>query len=452
MATDGASCSRKSSSTPTNNRNALKKGPWTVSEDTILVEYVKKHGEGNWNAVQRNSGLMRCGKSCRLRWANHLRPNLKKGAFSADEERLIVELHATLGNKWARMAAQLPGRTDNEIKNYWNTRFKRRQRAGLPIYPQDHQEHQHLDCSSPQVPSLSSLLPLSSTKPMNQTPLLFLDTFKSVPAASVIPPHHYNHANTPYGSNELRPFRDDGGLSLSLAASNSSLSPSSLMAQPFYTQGFPNSLLVPSILDCKYLEFGISTGMGVLELPLIQSTVPPNQATPELSSSEDADQPYNEMETAFFRDKNSGLLEDMIGESETLKDKFERKSAWNNIEGAVVGNLHDQSDYSFGNGSVSSENNYEGIDNKAEGDVIIGVDDDLLINLLDNFPMAVPMPNWNEENNGQLVPFNLTHGTSGEIESQTKDSRYNPDAASSGLPEQERNCGHCLWNNMPSIY
>jgi Myb-like DNA-binding domain len=83
----------------------LKKGPWTSAEDAILVEYVKNHGEGNWNAVQKNTGLARCGKSCRLRWANHLRPNLKKGAFSAEEEKLIIELHAKLGNKWARMAA-----------------------------------------------------------------------------------------------------------------------------------------------------------------------------------------------------------------------------------------------------------------------------------------------------------------------------------------------------------
>ncbi|KAH6774834.1 hypothetical protein C2S51_013238 [Perilla frutescens var. frutescens] len=115
----------------------LKKGPWTSAEDAILVEYVTKHGEGNWNAVQKHSGLARCGKSCRLRWANHLRPDLKKGAFTPEEERRIIELHAKLGNKWARMAAELPGRTDNEIKNYWNTRIKRRQRAGLPIYPPD---------------------------------------------------------------------------------------------------------------------------------------------------------------------------------------------------------------------------------------------------------------------------------------------------------------------------
>ncbi|KAH1128416.1 hypothetical protein GLYMA_06G312900v4 [Glycine max] len=126
----------------------LKKGPWTAAEDALLVNYVQKHGEGNWNAVQNYSGLSRCGKSCRLRWANHLRPNLKKGAFTAEEERMIAELHAKMGNKWARMAAHLPGRTDNEIKNYWNTRMKRRRRAGLPLYPpevllQAFQERKH---------------------------------------------------------------------------------------------------------------------------------------------------------------------------------------------------------------------------------------------------------------------------------------------------------------------
>ncbi|CAI0379742.1 unnamed protein product [Linum tenue] len=120
----------------------LKKGPWTAEEDAILLEYVRKHGEGNWNAVQRNSGLNRCGKSCRLRWANHLRPNLKKGSFTHEEERLIIELHAKMGNKWARMANLLPGRTDNEIKNYWNTRIKRHQRQGLPLYPPNIQTQQ----------------------------------------------------------------------------------------------------------------------------------------------------------------------------------------------------------------------------------------------------------------------------------------------------------------------
>ncbi|XP_057754167.1 transcription factor GAMYB-like isoform X3 [Arachis stenosperma] len=84
----------------------LKKGPWTSAEDAILVDYVKKHREGNWNAVQRHSGLV--GKSCRIRWANHLRPDLRKGAFTEEEEeRRIIELHAKMGNKWARMAAEV---------------------------------------------------------------------------------------------------------------------------------------------------------------------------------------------------------------------------------------------------------------------------------------------------------------------------------------------------------
>ncbi|CAA6658169.1 unnamed protein product [Spirodela intermedia] len=113
---------------------AMKKGPWTATEDAVLVDYVKKHGEGNWNAVQRNTGLSRCGKSCRLRWRT-ISAEPQEGLLLPDEERLILELHSKMGNKWARMAAQLPGRTDNEIKNYWNTRIKRRQRAGLPLYP-----------------------------------------------------------------------------------------------------------------------------------------------------------------------------------------------------------------------------------------------------------------------------------------------------------------------------
>ncbi|XP_020671813.1 transcription factor GAMYB isoform X2 [Dendrobium catenatum] len=130
--TDEGSCSGSSTGGGTVN---LKKGPWTTAEDALLISYVQKHGEGNWNAVQRHSGLLRCGKSCRLRWANHLRPHLKKGAFTTEEEQFIIQMHSKMGNRWARMAALLPGRTDNEIKNYWNTRVKRRSRAGLPLYP-----------------------------------------------------------------------------------------------------------------------------------------------------------------------------------------------------------------------------------------------------------------------------------------------------------------------------
>lgn len=89
-----------------NNERIFKRGPWTAEEDALLIEYVKKHGERHWNCVQ-NTGLIRCGKSCRLRWTNHLRPDLKKGAFSPEEERIVLELHSKLGNKWSKIAAEV---------------------------------------------------------------------------------------------------------------------------------------------------------------------------------------------------------------------------------------------------------------------------------------------------------------------------------------------------------
>uniref|UniRef100_A0A0D6QXI4 Uncharacterized protein n=1 Tax=Araucaria cunninghamii TaxID=56994 RepID=A0A0D6QXI4_ARACU len=104
----------------------LKKGPWTADEDRKLVNFITMHGHGCWREVPKLAGLLRCGKSCRLRWTNYLRPDLKRGLLSESEEKLIIDLHAAIGNRWSRIAAQLPGRTDNEIKNYWNTRIKKK--------------------------------------------------------------------------------------------------------------------------------------------------------------------------------------------------------------------------------------------------------------------------------------------------------------------------------------
>ncbi|CAH2044489.1 unnamed protein product [Thlaspi arvense] len=109
-------------------KQKLRKGLWSPEEDEKLLNYITRHGHGCWSSVPKLAGLQRCGKSCRLRWINYLRPDLKRGAFSQDEESLIIELHAALGNRWSQIATRLPGRTDNEIKNFWNSCLKKKLR------------------------------------------------------------------------------------------------------------------------------------------------------------------------------------------------------------------------------------------------------------------------------------------------------------------------------------
>ncbi|CAN6235254.1 unnamed protein product [Urochloa humidicola] len=118
-------------------KEGLKKGPWTPEEDQKLLAYIEQHGHGCWRSLPAKAGLQRCGKSCRLRWTNYLRPDIKRGKFSLQEEQTIIQLHALLGNRWSAIATHLPKRTDNEIKNYWNTHLKKRL-AKMGIDPVTH--------------------------------------------------------------------------------------------------------------------------------------------------------------------------------------------------------------------------------------------------------------------------------------------------------------------------
>ncbi|KAL9242775.1 hypothetical protein vseg_016741 [Gypsophila vaccaria] len=126
-------CSSKRSS-------MVNKGAWTSEEDKKLADYVEEHGAKKWKTVASKAGLSRCGKSCRLRWLNYLRPNIKRGNISDEEEDLILRLHKLLGNRWSLIAGRLPGRTDNEIKNYWNSHLSKKvnqqgEKTEIPLPP-----------------------------------------------------------------------------------------------------------------------------------------------------------------------------------------------------------------------------------------------------------------------------------------------------------------------------
>ncbi|KAK7277010.1 hypothetical protein RIF29_18159 [Crotalaria pallida] len=124
-------------------KDNVKRGQWTPEEDHKLSSYIAQHGTRHWRLIPKNAGLQRCGKSCRLRWTNYLRPDLKHGQFTDAEEETIVKLHSVFGNRWSLISHQLPGRTDNDVKNHWNTKL-RKKLSGRGIDPVTHKPFSHL--------------------------------------------------------------------------------------------------------------------------------------------------------------------------------------------------------------------------------------------------------------------------------------------------------------------
>ncbi|XP_072968467.1 transcription factor RAX3-like [Typha angustifolia] len=116
---------------PCCDKATVKRGPWSPEEDATLRSYLEKYGAGgNWIALPKKAGLKRCGKSCRLRWLNYLRPDVKHGGFTEEEDSIICSLYNQIGSRWSVIASKLPGRTDNGVKNYWNTKLKKKVMIG----------------------------------------------------------------------------------------------------------------------------------------------------------------------------------------------------------------------------------------------------------------------------------------------------------------------------------
>ncbi|GFP91143.1 transcription factor gamyb [Phtheirospermum japonicum] len=314
--------------------NQLKKGPWTSAEDAILVEYVTKHGEGNWNAVQKHSGLARCGKSCRLRWANHLRPNLKKGAFSPEEEQLIIELHAKMGNKWARMAAE------------------RRQRAGLPIYPPDISSQSSID--NPQTDNTNAFSSRPDPHYSGFTPANNIFEFRAIEFKNLQFNQHLYQTDTllspGFHSNPNGPFQHP---------------PKRLRGpDPFFPSGarrYQNGTTVQIAQSFMYNSTSSSSpsepGWAMkLELPSLQNQAgswgPPSSPLPSLESFDTF------IQTIPAEPRNSGLLDAVLYESNTMRNS-NYASEWGGYGNQTNSPLCHSPSSVFSDGTPISTNSFD---------------------------------------------------------------------------------------------
>ncbi|KAL3741220.1 hypothetical protein ACJRO7_016793 [Eucalyptus globulus] len=175
-----------------NSKKTVKKGAWSAEEDQKLVAYIMRYGIWSWTHMAEPAGLARTGKSCRLRWMNYLRPNIKHGNITKEEEEIIINSHQVLGSRWATIASRLPGRTDNEIKNYWNTRLKKRfiqEKLEMPIACDAKVNSNPNNILTHQNPSTSILYPTEATKFGSPQDIPTLD------ASSLCPSYEVHHGD-----------------------------------------------------------------------------------------------------------------------------------------------------------------------------------------------------------------------------------------------------------------
>ncbi|GAU35807.1 hypothetical protein TSUD_155820 [Trifolium subterraneum] len=240
-------------------KQKLRKGLWSPEEDEKLFNHITRFGVGCWSSVPKQAGLQRCGKSCRLRWINYLRPDLKRGMFSQQEEDLIISLHQLLGNRWAQIAAQLPGRTDNEIKNFWNSCLKKKlMKQGID--PTTHKPHTEENKTTETITT-------TTTTPMQ------------IPSV------------TSQGSSFLisdSSYYDNNGLSLTEPSREIFNTKPALDMDPLFCYDFQSGYNLPLNNYQSQSQFGLNSNYGFTSMPSLTNSDHANVSVTEFSDNNSA--------------------------------------------------------------------------------------------------------------------------------------------------------------------